>query len=420
MDQNKQKKVLIIGSSAVEYTLAKRLLESDNVSEVYVAPGNDIMSEFCTVVDIRENNIQELLEFVLENAIDLTIASSESAISSDIASIFQKHNEMVFAPTQASADICLSKSNGKKFMYKNKILCPKFGIFDKPQLAIDYVKKSDIPIIVKTDEHQKKGVLVCNSFQIAKTFIEELFDTGEKKIVIEDYILGHEFSFYVITDGYHALPLGSVATYKYELEGNGGLTTARMGAYTPDYKVSKQTEQKIMEQIIYPTLNNLAKQQTPYVGILGVDLIMTEEDKLYTIEFNSFLQAPDCQGILALLNENLYSLFEACTVGSFADDYEQLDISDSYAVSCVVASRKKDEIIQGLDDLDESTQIAHFNTRKNSYLEYETSGGRTLVLTRTARVLSKAVDDLYDEISLVKFDGIKYRKDIGGNRERLI
>lgn len=419
MDENTQKKVLIIGASAVEYTIAKRLAESDNVSEVYVAPGNEMMSEFCTVVDIRENNIQELLEFVLENAIDLTIASSEEAIRNDIATIFNKHGQMVFAPTQASAGICLSKSTGKKFMYKNKITCPKFGIFDKPQLALDYVKKSNIPIIIKTNEHQKKGVLVCNSHQIAKTFVEELFDTGENKIVIEDYVLGHEFSFYVITDGYHALPLGSVATYKYELEGNGGLTTARMGSYTPDYKVSKQTEQRIMSNIIYPTLEHLAKQQSPYVGILGVDLIMSEEEKLYAIEFNSFLQAPDCQGIMALLNENLYSLFEACTVGSFADDYEHLDISDSYAVSCVIASRKKDEIIKGFDDLDENTQIAHFNTRKNAYLEYETCAGRNLVLTRTARVLSKAVDDLYDEVELINFDGIKYRKDIGGIRERL-
>lgn len=420
MDESKQKKVLIVGASAVEYTLAKKLVESEDVSEVFVAPGNSAMSEFCNVVDIRENNIQELLEFALENAIDLTIASSEAAIKSDIASIFHKHSQMVFAPSQASAAICTSKSTGKKFMYKNQILCPKFGIFDKPQLAIDYVKKSNIPIVVKTNEHHKKGVLVCNSQQIAKDFIEELFDTGENKVVIEDYILGHEFSFYVITDGYHALPLGSVANYKYELEGNGGLTTARMGAYTPDYKVSKQTEQKIMQKIIYPTLNHLVKQQTPYVGILGVDLIMTDDDRLYAIEFNSFLESPDCQGIMALLSENLYSLFEACTVGSFADDYDHLDISDSYAVSCVIASRKKDQIIQGLDDLDDSTQIAHFHTRKNAYLEVETTVGRNLILTRTARVLSKAVDDVYDEVELIKFDGIKYRTDIGGHNVRVV
>lgn len=413
MSEKTGKKVLIVGSSAGEYTLAKKMSELEEVSDVFVAPGNDAMKDFCTVVDIRENNVQELLEFVLENAIDLTIASSELAIKNDIASVFQQNNQMIFAPTEDSANICLNKSKGKKFMYKTRIPCSKFGIFDKAALAVDYVKKSNMPIVVKTDEYQDKGVLVCNAFSIAKNFIEELFDNGEQKVVIEDYVLGHEFSFYVITDGYHAIPIGIVATYKNELDGNGGLTTAGMGAFTPDYKVSKQIEGKILQQIIYPTLNTLEREQTPYVGILGVDLIMNDDEQLFALEFNSFLKTPDSQGILALLNENIYNLFQACVIGSFADDYEQIDISDSYAASCVLATRKKEAIIYGLDDLDESTQIAHFNTKKNEYLEYEATGGRTLVITKTARVLSKAVDDLYDEISTISFEGMKYRRDIG-------
>ncbi len=413
MNKKTGKKVLIIGSSAGEYTLAKKIAESNEIATVFVASGNDAMKEFCTVIDIRENNVQELLEFVLENAIDLTIASSELAIKNDIASIFQRNNQMIFAPTKESASICSSKSIGKKFMYKTRIPCPKFGIFDKPSLAIDYVKTSNMPVVIKTDEYQDKGVLVCNAFSIAKAFIEELFDGGEKKVIVENYVLGHEFSFYVITDGYHALPLGSVATYKQELEGNGGLITEGMGAITPDYKVSKQIEQRILQQIIYPTLNTLARERTPYVGILGVDLIMTREEQLFAIEFNSFLRVPDSQGILALLNENLYHLFQACVIGAFTDDYAQLDISDRYAVSSVLLSKKKEAIISGLDDLDESTQIAHFNTKKNVYLEYETVGERALVITKTARVLSKALDDLNEEISMISFEGMKFRRDIG-------
>lgn len=413
MNEKSGKKVLIIGASACEYTLAKKMSEMQEISEVFVAPGNDAMKEFCTVVDIRENNIQELLEFALENAIDLTIASSESAIKNDISSVFQQNGQMIFAPSKDSASICLHKSIGKKFMYKTRIPCSKFGIFDKPSLAVDYAKKSNMPIVIKTDEHQKNGVLVCNAFSIAKTFIEELFDTGEKKVIIEDYVPGHEFYFYVITDGYHALPLGSAATYKYELEGNGGLLTSGMGSFTPDYKISKQVERKILQQIIYPTLNTLARQQTPYIGILGVDLVMNDSEQLFVLEFNSFLQTPDCQGILALLNENIYHLFQACVIGSFADDYEQIDISDKSAVSCVLLAKKAESIISGLDNLDESTQVAHFNTKKNAYLEYETTGGRTLVITKTARILSKAIEDLYDEISVINFDGMKYRRDIG-------
>lgn len=416
MNEGTGKKILIVGSSATEYTLAKKLLELDEISKVFVAPGNSAMQDFCTVVDIRESNVKELLDFALENAVDLTVASSELAIKNDITAIFQHHNQMIFAPSKASANICISKSAGKKFMYKNRISCPKFAVFDKPSLAVDYASKAQMPIVIKTDEHQKRGVSVCSAFSVAKTLIEEIFDKDEKKVIIEDYIHGHEFSFYVITDGYHALPLGSVATYKNELEGNGGHITPGMCSYTPDYKISKQVEKKILQQIIYPTLNTLARQQTPYVGILGVDVVMNENEQLFAIEFNSFLQIPDSQSILALLNENIYHLLLACVVGSFGDDYEQLDISDKYSASCVLTSKKKGDIIYGLDDLDESTQVSHFDTNKNVYLEYETTGERNLVLTRTARVLSKAIDDLYDEVSVVKFDGMKFRKDLGENK----
>lgn len=414
LDKKVGKKVFIIGSSPSEYTLAKKLSESDDIAQVFAAPGMDAMKDFCTVVDIREQNAQELLEFVLENAIDMTIAASEEAIKNDIATLFQQNHQMIFAPTKDSASICLFKSVGKKFMYKNRIPCSKFGIFDKASLAVDYAKKSNFPIVVKTEENQEKGILVCSAFSVAKDFIEDLFEQGEKKVIIEDYAYGHEFSFYVITDGYHALPLGSVATYKHELEGNGGLLTSGVGAFVPDYKVSQQVERKIMQNIIYPALNSLAHSHTPYVGILGVDLIMGENEQLSTLKFNSFLQVPDAQVILALLNENIYSLFEACVIGSFADDYNYIEIADKSAVSCVLSSLGEDKLISGLDEIDDETQLAFFNIRKNQYLEYETKKGRTIILTRSARVLSKAVSDLYEEIEVVKFDGgMKFRKDIG-------
>lgn len=413
MNKSAEKKVLIVGASAAEYTLAKKFSELEDVAEVFVAPGNDAMKEFCKIVDIRAKNTEELLEFALENGIDLTIASSEAAIKNDIANVFQQHNLMIFAPTYASANICLNKSNGKKFMYKNRIPCAKFGIYDKPSNAFDYLSKSNYPVVIKTDEHQEgNSVHVCNSFSAAKNTIEDLFADGEQKTIIEDYIFGHEFSFYVITDGYHALPIGSVANYKHELEGDGGNLTSGMGSFAPDYKVSTQLERRILQQIIYPTLNALARQQTPYVGILGVDLVMTDIDQAYVIEFNPFLNDPDCEVILALVKEDLYHLFQACVVGSFADDYEKIDIEDATAVSCVLSSKKANAVINGLDDLDENTKVAHFNTSKNTYLEYETKLGRTLSVTRTARVLSKAVNDLYEEVSVINFDGMKYRRDI--------
>ena len=415
MDEIAGKNILIVGDSAIEYSLAHKLSLLDEVKEVFVAPGNGAMKEFCTIVDIREDNIEELLEFALENDIELTVVSSEKAIKADIAPFFQQNHQMIFAPTASSAYIATSKAAGRKFMHKNRMPCPRFAVFDKPNLAMDYVKSCKMPVVIKADEHQgPNGIMVCHSLSIAQSFIDELFDHCEKRIVVEDFVLGHEFSFYVITDGYHSIPLGTAATYKYALDGNGGLVTSGQGSFVPDYKVSQQIEKKILQQIIYPTLNSMGRNHTPYVGILGVDCVLTDDERLFALEFNTFLQAPEAQGILDLLDENLYDLMHACVVGSFADDYHKIDIEDSYAVSCVLSSGKKQgSIIYGLDDLDETTMVGHFNTKKNADREYETKGDRTLVITQKAKTLSRAIGNLYDEVSLIKFDGKKYRKDIG-------
>jgi len=409
-----EKNVLIIGSSAKEYALAKKFSEIDYVKKVYVAPGNDAMAEFAEVIDIRESDTGALIEFAVENAIDLTVVCSENTIKDDIATEFNKNNLMIFAPTADSALVATSKSFAKKFIYKLRIPTPKFGIYEKQNLAIDYARNARYPIVIKTDEHRGvNGSLICNAFSVAKSFIEETFLRGEDKVIIEDYIYGQEFSFYVVTDGYEALPLSSVANYKFSLDGDGGLLTRGMGSCVPNYKISSEIEKILMEQVFYPVLDTLAQQGTPYVGILGVDAVLTPENDIVTLEMNTFMQDHDCQGILSLLNEDLYKLFEACIIGSFADDYKYIDIANDYAVSCVLSSGNiKGSVIEGLNAIDEDTKIAHFNTKKNRYLEYETTGGSALLVTSNAKTVSRAVERMYDEVALINFDGKKYRKDL--------
>jgi phosphoribosylamine--glycine ligase len=403
-----KKKILVVGSQASAYTIAQKMAQLDNI-EVFVAPGSDAISEFANIVDIREN--AELLEFVLENDINLTVVTSDKC-NTDIATLFQKNNQLIFCPTKESSLICDNKVFGKKFMYHNNIPCPNFGIYDKPNFAYSYLEKSNFPVVIKTEYHKRKGICISNNIASAKNFIENLFALGENKILIEDYIWGHEFSFYVITDGYQALPLGCVATYKYELEGNGGAICSGMGAFSDNYRISNHLKNKIMTQIINPTIEALSNNQTPYVGILGVDLVVDDNDNLYTIEYNNFLKDPDSQVILELLNNNLYQIFESCAIGAFADDYEYLKFKDENAISCVLCSGEIPSEINGLENLDEETVISHCNTKKTEN-HYETNGGQTLILTRKSRVLSKAVKDLYDEIDVIKYNGKKYRRDIG-------
>lgn len=403
-----KKNVLIVGYGASAYTIAQILSGYKNL-KIFVAPGSDSISEFATIIDIRDS--KELLDFVLENDINLTIVTDENK-KSDIATIFQNHNQPIFCPTNSSSEICDSKVTGKKFMYQNGIPCPSFGVFDKANFAINYLEKANYPVVLKTEYHQKRGISICNNITEARSFIENIFAVGEKRILVEDYIWGHEFSFYVITDGYQAIPIGCVATYKYELEGNGGRISSGMGAFSDNYRISNELKQKIMHQVINPALQSLADNQKPYVGILGVDLVIDENDNIYTIEFNKFLKSPDAQVVLELIDDNLFNLFEACAIGSFADDYENIKFKDEHAVSCVLCSGKIPSKIEGLENLDDRTIVAHQNTKKTDD-GYETNGGQTIVLTRKSKLLSRAVKDLYEEVDIINYNGKKYRKDIG-------
>lgn len=406
---DKKKKVLIVGNSAKEYALVKKFKNYD--CDIFVLSGNSAISELAECVDIREENVQEILEYVLENAIDLTIVTSEVAIKNNIAELFQTNNQLIFCPTAQSAQFTLSRSAGKRFLYKLRIPTPRFGIFDKLPLAIDYLKNAPMPQVIRADENSNSADrLVCTTFAASKTFVEDLFNKDENKVVLEDYVYGHEFTIYVVTDGYSALHLATVANYKFAEDGDGGILTSGVGAYTPDYKISSDIENSVMQNVVERVLASLQRKETPYLGVLGIDCVLTTDGSFVTLDFKPFLSDHDAEAVLNLVDENLLTLFEACAVGSFADDYEKIDVSDNSSVSCVISSRKKGEIIKGLELVE--SDITHFATTKNKYFEYETVEGKTLVLTKTAKTLSRARKHLYEDVELIFFSGKKCRNDI--------
>ncbi|MCM1264631.1 MAG: hypothetical protein NC200_00390 [Candidatus Gastranaerophilales bacterium] len=406
-----KKNILIIGNSAKESALAKILSEQ---FEVFVAPGNDGMKEFATVVDIRENNIIELLNFAMENDITFTICCSELAIKLNISELFSDNGLMIFAPTAESALFTTNRSVAKKMFYKLRLPTPRFAVYEKKNLALDYIKNCEMPVIIRTDEHKdKNSMMVCPSFNIAKSFIEDCFFGGESKVIIEDYVYGTNFSFYVITDGYKALPLGSVKDYKFSLDGDGGILTEGMGACSPFTKLTFDHEDYIMNEIVYPIINYLAEGLKPFMGIIGFEGVLTPEGDIAITECNPFLKDHDAQGVLALLENDIFELMHACAIGSFSDEYDMLDFKDEFAVSCVLSSGQvKNEIIQGLDEVQEDTLVAHLNTKQNEYTEFETLGDRTLVLTTTAKTMNRASSNLYEEIDGIEFRGKHYRKDL--------
>ena len=408
-----KKKVLVVGSSAKEYALAKALAKDENIETVYIAPGNVASEEFAQRVDIREDSVQELLEFAVKEEVNLTIAPSVKAIKADISGFFQANSQLIFAPTAESSNFAIQKGLAKKFLYKLHIPTPKFGIFEKSPLAVDYVKNAKMPLLITADEDSENAVrAVCANVSLAKTCIDDLFLRGEQRVVIEDYAYGHPFTFYVLTDGYHALPLSVVGDYKFMEDGDAGLFTCGMGAYLPDYKVSFNVVEDMMKNVITPVLDSLEKREKPYLGILGVECVLLADEKYTVTGFTSFLKEHDAQAVINSLDVDLYSVLEACAVGSFADDYICIPLKDLSIISCVLASRKADSVITGLDLVDDTTDVGHFATSKNNYFECLTNKGRTLVVTQSASTFTRARELLYDNIGEIYFDGMKYRRDI--------
>ena len=408
-----KKKVLIVGSCAKEYALAKYLSKNSEIEKVYIAPGNIASSDFAERIDIRENDAQGLLEFAIKEEINLTIVPSQEAIRADIAGLFQANSQLIFAPCAEAAKFAISRANSKKFLYKLHIPTPKFGIFEKSSLAYDYVNNAKMPLLITADVDNENSVRsVCANVNLAKTCIDDLFLREEPKVVIEDYAYGHPFTIYVMTDGYCALPFAAVGDYKFIEDGGAGLFTRGMGAYVPDYKVSLDVVADIMQNVINPVIKNLEKRNNPYMGILGAECVLTGENNYTVTGFTPFLKEHDTQAVLNSLDTDLYRLFEACAVGSFADDYTEIAVNDLSTLSCVLYSRKGGALITGLEMVDDSTEITHFSTSKNNYFEYLTNQGRTLVITQTASTISRARELLYDNVEDIYFEGKKYRRDI--------
>ncbi len=408
------KKILIIGNGAKEYALAKKL---SGRHEVFVTPASDTLKEFATCLDLRADSVSEIMEYVMENGIDLTIPVSQDALKSDITARFEENNLAIFAPSNKASRLIYDKAYAKKVLYKLRIPTPKFGIFEKENLVLDYIKNLKTPFVLKNDDPNSAAVFT--SYQVAKNIVSSSFVEKNKRIIIEDYVYGTPFSFYTITDGYKALPIGSSITYKHSLEGNGGQLTEGMGACVPNYKLSIESEYFLMDNVIYPTLDYLQIEGNTYSGILGVNGVLSEDGRISVLGWQSFMQDCDATAVLDQIDEDLYSLMQACSIGSFSDEFEMINIKDMQSASVVLNCKNTENtenIINGLEILDDDTIITYYpQVKKNKYLEFEIdSKGAVMSLTSSAATLSRAIENVYNDIEEISFYGKFFRKDIGG------
>ena len=401
----KDKKVLIVGNS---YSLAKYF--AGLVKEVFVLPGDASFSDFAKSIDIREDNTPEILDFVLENDIDLTIVVSEMAVKSDIASAFQQQNKSIFAPCAKSADIAISKSQGKRFLYKMHAPTPKFGFFDKLPNAIEYLKNADYPVVISSDENYNgRDRMCCTVFEHAKCFAEDLFACGVPKIVIEEYAYGRYFSLYAVTDGYHVLPVTTCQNFMFSENGDGGLFTSGVGCYCPDSVVPNEVKSEIFDKVIVPAISKLEEKGISYTGILGVNAVYKGNNEYTILGFSPFFSEFNMNAILNNVDENLFELFDSCANGFFADEYEDILINDNVSVSCLVKSHIPEKKIESTDLLE--SDLSLIGAKRIDGCLYSVKGDN-FVLTSCAKTLSRAKEKLMEDVEMIAFDGMKLRKDI--------
>lgn len=307
-------RILTIGNSKNIEILTNFL--SENKDFLVFSTSENSRANF---VDIHPENVVELKEFALANEINLTIATGNGLPDVDYLKEFGENNLAILMPDKEALKIVSSKTFGKKFIYKNKMKTPRFAFFEKSNLAIEYIKTAEFPLVIKPDEHSEtETAYIAETFSAAKKQVEKLFQRGNSKVLIEEYIYGKEASIYILSDGFNPIIAGITANFQNEIS-----------IQNPNF-IDKTLEEKIYNEIIFPTISALARENAEYIGVLGFDIIITPKkegqnacgSEVYLIEYNSFFKDIDCEIILKGTNENWAKLFMDTIIGTLQDNFK--------------------------------------------------------------------------------------------------
>ncbi len=415
--------VLIVGSGGREHAIGWKLSQGKNAEKVYFAPGNGGTSEN---VDIKQNDIAELLSFAKKQKKLLTVVGPEEPLSLGITDAFEKEGLRIFGPSKQAAMLEASKAFAKEFMREAGIPTAEFAIFTDAQKAKDYVAKQDKPLVVKADGLAAgKGVVVCDDSNQAIAAIESMmtkkeFGAAGSKIVIEERLSGEEASFIALCDGKAIMPLASSQDHKRVFDGDKGSNTGGMGAYSPAPVVDSDLHSKIVMQVMEPVVSTMKKRGTVFKGFLYAGIMVDEGGRLHVLEFNARMGDPECQPIMMRMKSDLYEYIDAAVEGRLGS-MPSIQWRDQTAVCVVMASRgypgsyKKGEVIDGLDSsFGKDVTVFHAGTTRDSQNRIVTNGGRVLGVTGLGKDARQAIDNAYCVVRKIRWgdNGHFYRTDI--------
>lgn len=415
--------ILIIGSGGREHALAWKLAQSKSIEKIYVAPGNGgtCLEEKCENIDILPLQFEELTNFVETKKVDFTVVGPELPLSEGIVDFFKSKNLNIIGPNRKAAQIESSKTFAKSLMKEANIPTGFFKVADDYNKSINMLNSLDFPLVLKFDGlAQGKGVFMAENKKSAEKWLFNVFKEekfGKNPIVLfEEYLVGEEASYIVLTDGEHILPLATSQDHKQIYNNDKGPNTGGMGAYSPAPVLEGKHSTYTLNHIIKPLINRLQKKGISYKGFIYAGLMITNKG-IKVLEFNCRLGDPETQPILMRLENDLSDMFIACMNNTLNEVTAKW--SDDFAISVVMASKgypnayEKGYEIYGLDTLkNNNIKVFHSGT-KYSNGKVITNGGRVLSVTAKDKTIENAIKKVYNAIKVIHFENAYFRTDIG-------
>lgn len=418
-------KILVIGGGGREHALAWKLAQSEKTEIVYVAPGNagTATEPKLENVAISAEAIDELLAFAKREQIDLTVVGPEAPLVAGIVDLFQRENLAIFGPSQAAAQLEGSKTFTKDFLARHNIPSAGYQSFTEIPPAVEYIKQCGAPIVVKADGLAAgKGVILAQTEEEAIAAVEDMlaansFGEAGHRVVVEEFLQGEEASFIVIVDGTNVLPMASSQDHKARDNGDLGPNTGGMGAYSPAPVVTPEMSERIMAQVIVPTINGMAAEGNPFSGFLYAGVMIDADGIPKVLEYNVRFGDPETQPIMMRLKSDLVDLLLTALDGSLDKTTADWDPRASLGVVLAAGgypdSYRKGDVINGLDSIsDPDCKVFHAGTSLDSD-NAVTSGGRVLCAVGLGNTVSEAQAKAYATTKQISWDDVYYRTDIG-------
>ena len=413
--------ICIIGSGGREHAICKTISLSPKISKIYCIPGNAGTQQLAENVDLDINNFEKVLKFLKNSKVELVIIGPEKPLVNGIVDYLEKNKIKVFGPRKLPSQLEGSKTFTKNICKKYNIPTAKFGIFEKKENAINFLKNSNFPIVIKADGLAAgKGVYISKNLSEAKEAVNEIFDGKfgvAKKILIEEFLNGEEMSFFIVCDGKNFKIFKTAQDHKRVYEGDKGKNTGGMGAYSPSGLINEVLENKIIDKIISPTLKAIEEMGEKYKGFLYAGLMILDNEP-FLIEYNVRMGDPECQTILPLLKTDLIDVCNACC----DENLENLKIEwkEEKSLCIVLCSRGYPDKftnnikIDNLNNLklNNNDFIFHAGTRLDKN-EIFSNGGRVLNFVSLSGSFKNSRERALKLINQLNWKNGFFRKDIG-------